>query len=296
MSEPSVAIIILNWNGKDDTLECLKSLESVIYSNYRTILVDNGSTDGSVQAIREAFPDVQLIETGKNLGFAAGNNVGIKVALDEGFDAILLLNNDTTIDPQFLTVLVIELCQSPDIGATNSAIYYYDEPQMIWSAGGTIDWKTGISYQRHINETDHRQLERADVDYGVGASILMRREAVLSVGMLDPDFFLYYEETDWCCRARDAGFSTVLAPRSKIYHKVSRSMEGRSCTQLYYFTRNRLHFLKKRGWGRSKLLRLAIFHFGRMALAKVLRGDIKSARTVVRAVSDFYRGRMGRLR
>lgn len=296
MREPSVAVIILNWNGREDTLECLSSLQAVTYPNFKTIVVDNGSADGSVDAFKREFPAIEIIETGKNLGFAGGNNVGIKLALTREFDAFLLLNNDTTVDPYFLTALVEEIYSSDDVGATNSVIYYSGEPNVIWSAGGKLDWKTGISYQKHIDEVDSGQLKVEDVDYGVGASLLIRREAFQSAGLLDPEFFLYYEETDWCCRARDAGFRTVVVPDSKIWHKVSRSMEGNSCTQLYYFCRNRLHFLKKRGWGRSKLAQLAIFEFGRMAAAKSLKGDIKAGRTIIRAVSDFYRHRLGKAR
>lgn len=290
-----VAIIVLCWNGKEDTIECLKSLKSVNYPRYQTIVVDNGSMDGTAAAVRLGFPEVEVIQTGENLGFAAGNNVGIRYALDKGADAVLLLNNDTTIDPNFLRILVESLYRERDIGAVNPTIYYYSHPAVVWSAGGTLDWQTGVAYQRHINELDLGQFRsEEEVDYGVGAALLIRREAIEAAGQLDPSFFLYYEETEWCCRARDAGYKTLYIPAAKIWHKVSQSMNNRNATQLYYFCRNRLLFLNKRGVKPSRLLRIALSDFGRMAAAKAVRGERKESLAVVRAVVDFYLERLGR--
>lgn len=292
---PSVAIIVLTWNGKDDTLECLESLRRVDYPSFRVILVDNSSTDGAAEAVRQGFPEVEVIETGENLGFAGGNNIGIRHALDWGFDAALLLNNDTIVDPGFLSALVEPLYRSEDVAATNPLIYYYAQPDVIWSAGGEIDERTGIAYQRHIDEKDAGQVADEEVvDYGVGTALLIRREAIEKVGLLDHEYFLYYEESDWCFRARDAGYKTLFVPRSKIRHKVSRGFEGRSAAQLYYFCRNRLYFLKKRGMSSPSLLKIAIMEYCRMAAAMAVRGDTKSARAVLRGVADFYKGRKGR--
>lgn len=294
MNEPLVAIIVLCWNGKKDTLECLESLRKLRYPNYRTILVDNGSTDGTSAAVRDSFPEAEVIETRRNVGFAAGNNVGINHALERGADAVFLLNNDTTVDPDLLTSLVTSLYRSPDIGAVNPTIYYYDQPSVIWSAGGTLDWQTGIAYQRHVDEVDIGQLRaEEEVDYGVGAALLMRREAAEAVGLLDPSFFLYYEETDWCSRARDAGYKTIFVPSGKVWHKVSQSMNGRSATQLYYCCRNRLLFMSKRGTGSMRLLRIAVGDFGRMSAAMALRGERREGLAVARAVLDFYLDRLG---
>ncbi|HOP79400.1 MAG TPA: glycosyltransferase family 2 protein [Armatimonadota bacterium] len=297
MKSPRVAVIVLTWNGKEDTLECLKSLRQVTYPNFWTVVVDNGSTDGTGDAVRASYPEVELIETGENLGFAAGNNVGIEHALRNGADAVLLLNNDTAVDPEFLSLLVQSLYRSDDIAAVSPLIYYYDLPDVIWAAGGKIDRKTGISYQLHIDERDTGQLtEEFDVDYGVGAALLIRREALETIGLLDPRTFLYYEESDWCFRAKEAGLRTVIVPSSKIWHKVSRSISPGSNTQLYYFCRNRLYFLKKHGIGKGRLLHLSLTHFGRMAAAMAVRGDKKASHTVLRAVCDFYRGKMGKAR
>ncbi|MEN6520996.1 MAG: glycosyltransferase family 2 protein [Armatimonadota bacterium] len=292
---PKVAIIVLSWNGKDDTFECLKSLGEVVYPNFWTILVDNGSTDGTAEAVRSAFSDVEVIETGQNLGFAGGNNIGIRRSLDSGADAVLLLNNDTVVAPEFLSPLVKVLYRSDDIAAVNPLIYYYDQPDVIWSAGGEIDRRTGIAYQRYLDIKDVGQFRgETAVDYGVGAALLICREAIEKVGLLDPDYFLYYEESDWCFRARDAGYKTIFTPESKIWHKVSRGFEGRSAAQLYYFCRNRLYFLKKRRVKSSRLLRIVLSDFSRMAASMAVHGDVRSSRAVLRGVADFYLGRMGK--
>jgi len=128
---PLVFIIVLNWNGKDDTLECLGSLQQLDYPNFETVVVDNGSTDGSEDVIRSAFPSVNFIQTGRNLGYAGGNNVGIKHALSHGADYVWLLNNDTTVDPNALTALVETAQADPKIAVVGSKIFYYDQPDVI---------------------------------------------------------------------------------------------------------------------------------------------------------------------
>lgn len=291
---PSVAVIVLSWNGKDDTLECLESLRKVDYPCFRVILVDNASVDGTVEAVRRGFPEVEVIETGENLGFAEGNNIGIRHALDRGFDAVLLLNNDTIVDSGFLSAMVEPLYRSEDAAAANPLIYYYSQPDIIWAAGGEIDERTGIAYQRHIDEKDAGQFaDEEAIDYGVGTALLIRREAIEKVGLLDREYFLYYEESDWCYRAKDTGYKILFVPQSKVWHKVSRGFEGRSAAQLYYFCRNRLYFLKKRGMGSFRLLKIAVLEYGRMAASMAIRGDVKSARAVLKGVADFFSRRQG---
>lgn len=296
MNTPLVGIIVLSWNHKGDALECLNSLQEINYPNYRVILVDNASTDDTVDAVRAQFPAVEVIVNDCNLGYAGGNNVGIKYALDSGIEAILLLNDDTIVDPSFVTILTDALYRSPDIGAVNPTIYYYDEPNTIWSAGGSVDISTGIAHQRRVDEVDDgRPLPECDVEYGVGAAILIKREAMEKTGPLDPDFFVYYEESDWCFRAKEAGFRTIYVPSAKIWHKVSRSMVGNRSTLDYYYCRNRLLFLKKRGMGKIKLFKIATLDFGRMSASSALRGRFWQSRLVARGVLDFYRGRVGKV-
>jgi len=295
VSNPRVVVIVLCWNGVEDTLECLASLRAVDYPGFRTIVVDNGSSDGTPAIVRSSFPGVELIETGENLGFAGGNNVGICRAMDGAADAVLLLNNDTTVAPDFLSELVEAMYRSDRVAAANPTIYYYDEPDVIWAAGGAVDLRTGVASQRCIGETD--SAERADeeeVDYCVGTAILMRREAVETVGLLDPAYFLYYEETDWCFRARDAGYRCIYVPTARVWHKISRGFDGNAAAQLYYFCRNRLLFLRRRGAGWGRLMR-ATGDLARMSAAMALRGDRVRSRAVLNGLADFHRGRFGAL-
>lgn len=294
---PSVGIIVLNWNGKKDTLETLESLRKVTYPRFHTIVVDNGSTDGSQQDIREQHPEIILIETGRNLGFARGNNIGIQHALAEEVDAVLLLNNDVEVAPDFLSHLVNSLYSSPDIGAVNPKIYYHSEPNVIWSAGGTIDYRNCTTHQRFIDEQDTGQADTGgDIDFAIGCAVLVKRETIERAGMLDPDFFLYYEETEWCHRIRKAGFRITYVPESKIWHKVSRGLAGNPGLSLYYFSRNRLLFGKKCGLGLLHSLRITAFGLGRVLAGYLFHRKMKHSRIIWKAITDFYLGRSGEAR
>ena len=294
MGQPNVGIVIVNWNGKQVTLECLESLRLVTYANHTVILVDNGSTDGSREAIAKGFPEVTLIDSGSNLGFSGGNNIGIKRALDDGADAVLLLNNDTVVAPDFLEPLVAALTSDSMIGAVNSKIYYHAEPEKIWSAGGMIDWSTGITHQRFVDEIDSGQADECvDIDYAVGCAVMARREAIERAGVLDDDFFLYYEETEWCQRIRRAGFRIVYVPASRVWHKVSTIVSNPE-RLIYYYCRNRLLFLKRTGAGAGVLAGIIVSHFGRMAASFFVRGKTSHGWAVVRGVTDYCVGRFGK--
>ena len=218
---PKVSIIILNWNGLEDTVECLESLKDIDYPNYEIIVVDNGSTDGSCDFLKANFPYVRLIENNENLGFAEGNNCGIRQASGK---YVLLLNNDVVVDRYFLKELVNVAESDPAIGAVGAVAYYYDDPQRIWQAAGMISWNRGRIRIVGRNEVDEGQFnEVTEVDYVPGCSMLVRRELFERVGYLDPKYFVYYDETDWCIRAQRAGYRVLYAPRAKVWHKVSAS-------------------------------------------------------------------------
>jgi len=291
---PKVAIVIVNWNGKDDTLKCLESLRQATYPTLSVIVVDNGSSDGSLDEIRASFPQVCLIDAGRNLGFSGGSNLGMLRALDAGVDAVLLLNNDTVVAPDFIEPLVEILFSDESIGAVNSKVYYYSEPNVIWSAGGGVDPRTGISYQRHIDEVDKGQADvLTDVDYAVGCAIMVRRDTIEAVGMLDEDFFLYYEEAEWCHRMRGLGYRIVYVPASRVWHNASRTAGAFPHKMLYYFCRNRLLYLRRGGAGAFRQARLIATDYTRMAGVFLIRRQIREAFTVMRAVADYCRGRFG---
>jgi GT2 family glycosyltransferase len=221
---PKVDIIILNYNGKEDTLECLRSLQALEYDNVRLTLVDNGSSDGSAIAVEENFPEVNLIKSRENLRFAGGNNLALKKSIDEDFDYALLLNNDTTVKQDFLSKLVETAEPDPDIGLTAGKMYYYDFPDTLWFAGGKANVK--FAYMRHfgIGKKDDGTFDNAcTVSFLNGACLLIKIDVLKQIGLLDEDFFLYGEDLDFCIRAQKAGFKLYYQPDSVIWHKVSKS-------------------------------------------------------------------------
>ncbi|MFQ5822867.1 MAG: glycosyltransferase family 2 protein [bacterium] len=226
-SEPLVYLIILNWNGKADTLECLSSLEKIQYSNYRICLVDNASTDDSVAAVRNKFPQVEVIENSENLRFARGNNVGIQYALEQGADYLLLLNNDTKVDSEFLKEMMKVSESDSIIGMVGPKIYYYDPPDVIWSAGGKISFWTGKISHRGLRKRDSEVFNKiVEVDYLTACALCVKKEVIEKVGLLDSSYFIYAEDADWCERTRRAGFQLVFVPKAKIWHKISSTSGG----------------------------------------------------------------------
>lgn len=294
-----VYVIVLNWNGKADTLECLRSLRATAYENYRVVLVDNGSEDDSIPAVRAEFPAVEIVAVGRNLGFAGGNNVGIQHALDAGADYVYLINNDTTVDPAYLTELVAAAEADPKVGAVGGKIMYFSEPERIWFAGGKMNWLRNKGEHIGLDEIDAGQYDTPkEVAYLTGCSLLVKREVLEKVGLLEEDYFLYYEDADFSLRVQNAGYSTVYAPKSKIYHKVSRSTKPGSASYVYYHVRNGLVNARRNGnWAvRGAIHFFALWLFLKQ-LAKLLFFPEKRewARAVLGAERDFFLGKMGKV-
>ena len=246
---PKVTIIILNWNGKEDTIECLESLKHITYPNYEMLLVDNGSTDGSVECFREKYPGIEIIETGENLGFAGGNNVGIRRAMDEEADYVLLLNNDTVVDPEFLGELVKVAESNISIGIVGPKIYYYDyggRKDVIWFAGGKMLRRIGQPFHDGLHKIDKGQYGKLkNVDFITGCALLVKKEVIDKIGLLDVDYFAYFEDLDYNIKVSKAGYSIVYSPKAKIWHKGSSTSGFMSPTYIYFHTRNRIIFVKK---------------------------------------------------
>ena len=248
MTYPKISILILNWNGLEDTIECLESLKKITCSNFEAIVVDNGSKGNDVEVLRERFGDfIHIVENDKNYGFAEGNNIGMRYALERGTDYILLLNNDTVVDPGFLAELV-KFTQSDDrMGVVGPKIYFYDEPDKISFAGGKLSLLKGSSSTIGINEIDAGQWDEVrEVDYVDGACFLIKREVIEKVGMFDPRYFVYWEDNDLCFRARKAGYKMFYVPEAKIWHKGSQASPGELVHhRTYLLTRNRILFMRK---------------------------------------------------
>ena len=238
---PLVYVVILNWNGWQDSVRCLHSLSTVTQPLCH-LLVDNGSTDDSVDYLRETFPDLNIMETGRNLGFAGGNNVGIKYALAQGADYVLLLNNDTVVDPDFVQPLLQVLEKDTTVAAVNPKIYFLHEMNRLWATGGTTRFWLAYSGNRGRGKLDRGQFDEVEtVDFGTGCCLLIRRNVLEEVGLFDTDYFAYYEDLDWSCRAQRHGYNIKFVPESKIWHAVGSASKNEGGQQSAY-----VHFLVAR--------------------------------------------------
>lgn len=239
--KPDVFIVLLNWNGWRDTIKCLTSLKGLDYPSYRVVVVDNGSTDDSLLQIRGIFPGIAIIESGKNLGFAGGCNSGIRYALREEALFIWLLNNDTEVDPGALRALVETAEADSRIGAVGSAIYSMTEPERLQAwGGGYVNFWLGRS--RHFVEP----VGDDQIQFLTGASLLLRRSVVESIGLFDEAFFMYWEDADYCFRLRQAGWRLAVAAKSKVRHKEQGSVGRRNVLLDSYFSRSATRFFRKR--------------------------------------------------
>jgi GT2 family glycosyltransferase len=306
---PDVSIIILNWNGWEDTIECLESLYQIIYPNYDVIVVDNGSEDESIEMIKEYAkgkmkvkskffeydPDNKpikiveytreeaeagggkekeivnissnrkliIIKNEKNYGFAEGNNIGMRyalTALNPGY--VLLLNNDTVEDKEFLDELV-KIAESDDkIGIVGPTVYYYNEQNRIQSAGAKMYWNTGKQNVLRSNKIDNGQFnELAEVDYVAGCALLAKSKLFEKIDYLNNKYFAYWEETDWCIRAHEAGYEVLCIPKAKIWHKRSSTAKKTSGFAEYLMVRNMFWFMKQHAT-RRQYLSFLLYFFG----------------------------------
>jgi GT2 family glycosyltransferase len=259
-TSPRIALIILNWNGLKDTLACLESTENIDYPNVETIIVDNGSTDGSSAVIRKRFPKITLIENTTNLGFAEGNNVGIRYALKHDASYIFLLNNDTVVDPQILNAFLQTFAEHPEAGILGAKIYLFDHKDTLDHLGGMWNSRSAsfdLIGNRMIDTPDQFQHPQ-EIDYVCGAALIAKRSVWETVGLLEPKFFLIWEESDFCFRARRSDFKTLTCPQAKIRHKVSASFVGKPHST-YFWWRNRLFWIE-RNCSRAEKIKIWSLH------------------------------------
>lgn len=245
MLEPRVITLILNTNRRAETLACLASMAVSTYKNNEIILLDNGSIDGSVEAVQECFPAVKVHRLKENLGYAGNNNVGIETAMNGGADWLFVLNEDTVVDRYCVARLVAAGESDSTIGIVGPTVYHHDEPNVIQSAGGTIGryWE---SLHLDKNEPDlGRTVEPRPVDWISGCGIMVRRQVVEEVGAIDARYFYYWEETEWCIRAGRAGWRILHVPTAKLWHKGVQRDYRPPASVTYYATRNRLLTLAK---------------------------------------------------
>lgn len=334
---PWVYILLLNWRGAEDTIECLESVFRLNYPRFRVVVCDNDSGDGSLARIRawaegtdpfapashhpyweretttiaKPIPLLEydraaaeaggnpegedeplvLIQTGANLGFAGGNNVGIRYVLARGDAAyIWLLNNDTIVDPDALSAMVARAESDERIGMVGSKLLYYDQPQVVQAiaGGNVIRWK-GLAPLLGNQQRDRGQWdEPLEIDCVIGASLLARVPLVHEVGSLDERYFMYSEEMDWCLRARQSCWRLVYAPGSSVWHKQGRSVGNKSAMQDYHAVRGMLLLVQK---FYPQLFPVAfLYSVYRCFLPKLFRRQPDRAKAVLRAYLNFFFG------
>lgn len=214
----SCAIIVLNYNGKDLLARCLESLRQQSTRDFRIMVVDNGSSDGSVAFVRRQYPEVTLVALPENLGFCGGNNAGLKQTLQAGFRYVLLLNNDTVCAPDCLERLLAAARQEPEVAAWNPKIYIADSG-CLWFAGGDFSLWTARARHRGWKAEDCGQFDvPTDMTSATGCALLLRCSALREIGLLDERFFAYLEDVEWSVRARKAGYRLRFAPQAAIWH------------------------------------------------------------------------------
>lgn len=276
-----IYIVLLNYKGFEDTSACIESLYRIDYPKYKIIVVDNCSSDGSVERLQAKYGDVIFLLAPNNNGFSAGNNIGIHYALNHGANYVLMLNNDTVVKPDFLTQMVNV---ANDDTVVTPSIYYYDEPHDIWYADGHIN------YNRCTvgNGTD---LKSKYCDYASGCCLLMPRKVLETVGDWAEEYFMYYEDMDYSLRVIEHGFRIFYCKDAVVYHKVGRSAGRRSKLSIYYNVRNRLYVMRKFNFS----IKSYLFTLASRAI-RYVQGCLQQSneRVIFKAISDYYAGKMGR--
>ncbi len=218
---PKVCCVVLTWNDRENLAECLGSMSRLTYPNLKIIVSDNGSTDGTIEFVKADYPDVVLLENGRNLFWAGGNNVGIQRAIEDGADYIMLLNNDIIVDPEMVGTLVEVGKSDTHIGMLGPKIYYYGDNKQLWYAGGRISLWRGIARHIGIREIDRGQYDKVvSTDYITGCALMVKRQVVEKIGLVDPVYIAYGEDMDWSYRARLAGYQLKYVPASMLWHKI----------------------------------------------------------------------------
>lgn len=291
---PKIYVIILHWKNRRCLTECLESLDKVTCDNIEVIIVNNGSDD--LNGINKHLKlKVQMLKSPSNVGFSRGNNLGIKEALKNRADYILLLNDDTVVFPDFLSILVDAGEGNPDAGMLGPKIYYFDEPRRIWFAGAKFDEQTGLIFTPHSNEIDNNRRDEKpeESDYITGCALLVKRKMIEKIGLLDERFFLYWEDVDWGLRAKKSGFKNLVIPSAHVWHKVSSSSGGMdSLIRVYHKTRS--HLLLAKLHAPDALTKLH-FQFIRDIAWLLLKSNytnrFKKACAYIAAIKDYHKGK-----
>ncbi|MDI6802580.1 MAG: glycosyltransferase family 2 protein [Bacteroidota bacterium] len=292
MRKPLVIAIILNYMRANDTIDCIDSLKKSSYSTLHLIVVDNASTDDSVERIRAAYPDIEILRSKINLGYAGGMNLGIRHAFKFSPEYLLIINSDTIADSHYVSKLVDALLQKPKAAAASGTIYYYPDTSKIWYAGGKIKyWRaSGFTNRSFLDVNNTSSQDIQDVTFISGCAFLIRVSAIQTIGLFDERFFMYLEDTEMCSRFVNNNFDLLYVRNAILFHKVNH--EGELPFPLYFSVRNRLLFLKLSASGFSKTFGF-IYLFCVLGLKIVLWSFTKPYLVIAArlGIADYFTGR-----
>jgi len=285
---PLVYLVVLNWNGFDDTHECLESLQHLAYPRYQVLVVDNASSDNSPERIVVQHPEAELIRCKQNLGIAAGYNRGIEAALARGAEYIVVMNNDLVCDPAFVSHMVVTQRRWPACGMVMPKIYYYEARDVIWSAGAYTRWMASNIVLRGRQQHDGPAYkEMVPLQFAPSCCLLLTRDLCQRIAF-DEDYFFYYDDWDFCMQARAVGQQLIFAPNAHLWHKVSRSTQnspsslrwwkilGQSCVRYHQ---------------KHHSLRLLAVYVGWVLLRETVKGNVRSLPTFLRGIWAGLRAR-----
>jgi GT2 family glycosyltransferase len=301
--QPRIGIILVHINAYEHTSLCLRSLRNITYREYEIIVVDNGSTDNSGSRLRDEFPEATHIRSETNEGATGGNNIAIEYALVHNCEHVLLINNDAIATPSFIEPLIDRLLSDPKIGAISGKIYYYPQAvggreNVIWYAGAYQKWHMAYNHYGD-SEVDSGKYEIAcETAFTVGCLMLIRGEAIKKTGVFLNDYFIYWEEPDWCIRASEHGYSSWYEPRSLIYHNTRAEVRGKeSPLFMYMHFRNFLIFAKHHFKGIRKLQFWFVFpiHILKRWRICAQTGNTTAINAMFKGVVDYFKGYSGKM-
>lgn len=285
-----VSIILLNYNGANDTIQCIKSIkENEKNLDYDIVVVDNKSTDDSIKKL-EKLEGIIFLKNEENRGFAAGNNYGIKYAIDNGAEYILLLNNDTEIEKNAISIMLENYKKHKEVGIMGARIMYSDNKELINYCGGHINFTKATVVHEHYREKYVKEdIECKQTDFITGCTMLFSKEIIEKVGYLPEEYFMYYEDADYCIKTKEKGFKLFISLNSIIYHKVSSSSGGeQSPFSIKWGTRNRIVFMSKFRQYTSGIYTYLFFYFTRIikVIEYTLKGKNEEKNAVIQGIKE----------
>jgi len=292
----SIGLIILNWNNKPDLIECLNSVRKLDPSyKHIPIIIDQGSTDGSVEEIKANFRDCVLVENTENVGACEGYNIGYRKAFELNVDYIFVQDNDTILAPDLFKKLIPKLEGDPRIGIIGPCVLLYDDMETVWCYGGIINW----SNFEHIHNFEGEKYQdintpEFECDFVPACGLLLKREVAEKIGEWDNDFFLYHNDVEYCLRAKKMGYRVLSVPKARMWHKVSSTVKPYSPMMIYYKGRNKMFLFKKYG-DKVCIHRFVFSHL--IKGVKILSGknwEIKSIKPLLRAFFHGITNRTGK--